>query len=75
MMADVLKRLRCSIADGHGWCQSDLEMLQEAADEIERLRAALREIKECVSSRPCTDEDELLSVMAVLRIAMKALDE
>lgn len=52
-MSDIVKTLRAAAkhpANGHG----PQEWLNEAADEITRLRAALREIAEChmYSTRP-----------------------
>lgn len=38
-MSDLLHRLRLIVAEPEAWCKTDVEYVEDAADEIERLTA------------------------------------
>jgi hypothetical protein len=38
-MSDLVHRLRLIVAEPEAWCKTDVEYVEDAADEIERLRA------------------------------------
>jgi hypothetical protein len=72
-MTDIVERLRTfeaweKVVQRH-------KLAQEAADEIERLRAALREIVELTAEGCCDDEDGILIANAAERIAKEALGD
>jgi len=59
-MTDIVKRLRYLVADGRGWCQADIDLVDKAADEIERLRAALRAWQRSNEAMEWLDDDSPL---------------
>ena len=38
-MSDLVHRLRLIVAEPEAWCKTDVEYVEDAADEIERLTA------------------------------------
>ena len=76
-MTDIVERLRNPDVD----TMQEAQLLDEAADEIERLRAALgpfadlAELIECTSTHDYSDDETWEAPIGKLRIARRALEE
>ena len=50
-MSDIVERLRQTANDSDGWSTGRIDVLDEAADEIERLRGVLGELAKALRKR------------------------
>ena len=49
-MSDLVHRLRLIVAEPEAWCKTDVEYVEDAADEIERLTAERDEVRQSYCS-------------------------
>ena len=49
-MSDLVHRLRLIVAEPAAWCKTDVEYVEDAADEIERLTAERDEVRQSYCS-------------------------
>jgi hypothetical protein len=47
-MSDLVHRLRLIVAEPAAWCKTDVEYVEDAADEIERLTAERDEARQMI---------------------------
>ena len=50
-MSDLVHRLRLIVAEPAAWCKTDVEYVEDAADEIERLTAERDEARREIAHR------------------------
>jgi hypothetical protein len=54
-MSDLVHRLRLIVAEPAAWCKTDVEYVEDAADEIERLTAERDEARRMYCGRVSRD--------------------
>jgi predicted RNase H-like nuclease (RuvC/YqgF family) len=69
-MSDLVHRLRLIVAEPAAWCKTDVEYVEDAADEIELLRSTVTDCRIEIA-RLTAERDRQTEIIITLRQELK----